>query len=66
MALVFIPKIMFIRQHAHDPREKEDDEKENAEQELKYMELLRANEELQRKVGDVRTGLRENTFLLDW
>jgi len=53
MALVFIPKIIFIRQHAHDPREKEDDEKENAEQEIKYKELLKANEELQRKVADV-------------
>lgn len=53
MALVFIPKIVFIRQHAHDPREKEDDERENAEQEQRYRELLKANEELQRKVAEV-------------
>merc|ERR1719412_449894 len=52
MALIFIPKITFIRQHAHDPREKEDDEKENAEQEIRYRELLKANEELQRKVAE--------------
>ena len=52
MALVFIPKVIFIRQHAHDPREKEDDERETAEQELRYRELLKANEELQRKVAD--------------
>ena len=53
MALIFIPKIIFIRQHAHDPREKEDDERETAEQELRYRELLKANEELQRKVAEV-------------
>ena len=53
MALVFIPKVIFIRQHAHDPREKEDDERETAEQELRYRELLKANEELQRKVAEV-------------
>ena len=53
MALIFIPKITFIRQHAHDPREKEDDEKENAEQERKYRELLKINEDLQKKVAEV-------------
>ena len=53
MALIFIPKIMFIRQHSHDPREKEDDEKENAEQERKYRELLKVNEDLQKKVAEV-------------
>ena len=53
MALIFIPKITFIRQHAHDPREKEDDEKENAEQERKYRELLKINEVLQKKVAEV-------------
>jgi len=52
MALIFIPKITFIRQHAHDPREKEDDEKENAEQERKYRELLKINEDLQKKVAE--------------
>ena len=45
--------MIFIRQHAHDPREKEDDERETAEQELRYRELLKANEELQRKVAEV-------------
>lgn len=53
MGVVFLPKVVFIRQHAHDPREKEDDERENAEQELRYRELLKANEELQRKVAEV-------------
>ena len=53
MALVFIPKIIFIRAHAHDPREKEDDERDVAEQELRLRELLKANEELQRKVAEV-------------
>ena len=55
MALIFFPKITFIRQHAHDPREKEDDEKENAEQERKYRELLKINEDLQKKVAEVCT-----------
>jgi hypothetical protein len=32
MALIFVPKVLFIRKHAHDPREKEDDERETAEQ----------------------------------
>ena len=60
MALIFIPKIIFIRQHAHDPREKEDDERETAEQELRYRELLKANEELQRKVAEV--SFTSNTY----
>ena len=60
MALIFIPKIIFIRQHAHDPREKEDDERETAEQELRYRELLKANEELQRKVAEV--SFNSNTY----
>jgi len=54
MALVFVPKIVFIRQHAHDPREKEDDERETAEQEHKYKEILRDNESLQKKIAEVR------------
>ena len=53
MALVFLPKIMYVRKHSHDPREKEDDERETALQELQYRELLKANEELQRKVAEV-------------
>ena len=36
-----------------DPREKEDDERDVAEQELRLRELLKANEELQRKVAEV-------------
>jgi hypothetical protein len=32
MALIFVPKVLFIRKHSHDPREKEDDERETAEQ----------------------------------
>ncbi len=55
MALVFVPKIVFIRQHAHDPREKEDDERETAEQEHKYKEILRDNESLQKKIAEVRS-----------
>ncbi|CAB4065790.1 GABBR [Lepeophtheirus salmonis] len=53
MALIFVPKIHFIHQHAHDPREKEDDEKKNtAEQELKYKNILKENEDLQKKIAD--------------
>lgn len=52
MALVFMPKIIYVRKHSHDPREKEDDERENALAELQYRELLKANEELQRKVAE--------------
>ena len=65
MALVFIPKVIFIRQHAHDPREKEDDERETAEQELRYRELLKANEELQRKVAEVSFKLYSTCGRLD-
>ena len=36
-----------------DPREKEEDERETALQELQYRELLKANEALQRKVAEV-------------
>ena len=57
MALVFLPKIMYVRKHSHDPREKEDDERETALQELQYRELLKANEELQRKVAEVSFAL---------
>ena len=53
MALIMVPKIVFIRKHAHDPREKEDDERDTAEQELKYREILRENESLQKKISDV-------------
>ncbi|XP_040570916.2 LOW QUALITY PROTEIN: gamma-aminobutyric acid type B receptor subunit 1-like [Lepeophtheirus salmonis] len=52
MALIFVPKIHFIHQHAHDPREKEDDEKNTAEQELKYKNILKENEDLQKKIAD--------------
>ena len=48
-----VPKIIFIRKHAHDPREKEDDEKDTAELELKYREILRENENFQKKISEV-------------
>ena len=53
MALIMVPKILFIRKHAHDPREKEDDEKDTAELELKYREILRENENFQKKISQV-------------
>ena len=53
MALIMVPKIIFIRKHAHDPREKEDDEKDTAELELKYREILRENENFQKKISEV-------------
>ena len=53
MALIMAPKIIFIRKHAHDPREKEDDEKDTAELELKYREILRENENFQKKISEV-------------
>ena len=53
MALIMVPKILFIRKHAHDPREKEDDEKDTAELELKYREILRENENFQKKISEV-------------
>ena len=53
MALIMVPKIIFIRKHAHDPREKEDDEKEEKEQELKYREVIRENETLQKSIAEV-------------
>ena len=54
MALIMIPKMLFIRKHAHDPREKEDDERDTAEQELKYREVIRENETLQKTIAEVR------------
>ena len=54
MALVFVPKVLFIRKHAHDPREKEDDEKTKREEERKYKEVVKENEDLQEKVKEVR------------
>ena len=53
MALIMVPKILFIRKHAHDPREKEDDEKDTAEAELKYRDILRENENFQKKISEV-------------
>jgi hypothetical protein len=53
MALIFVPKVLFIRKHAHDPREKEDDERENAEQEQRYKDILRENESLQKRIAEV-------------
>ena len=44
-----------------DPREKEDDERDVAEQELRLRELLKANEELQRKVAEVNYQIKVHT-----
>ena len=57
MALIMAPKILFIRKHAHDPREKEDDEKDTAELELKYREILRENENFQKKISEVSSSM---------
>jgi flagellar biosynthesis component FlhA len=54
MALVFVPKVIFIRKHAHDPREKEEDEKNKREEEKRYKEVVKENEMLQKKVQEVR------------
>ena len=63
MALIFVPKVLFIRKHAHDPREKEDDERENAEQEQRYKDILRDNETLQKRIAEVRLDvLRQGTL----
>jgi hypothetical protein len=53
MALVFVPKIVFIRKHAHDPREKEEDEQNMLEQEREYKEVVKDNENLQKKLKEV-------------
>ena len=51
MGLVFVPKILFIRKHAHDPRlEREEDKKE---EERRYKEVVKENELLQKKVQEV-------------
>ena len=52
MGLVFVPKVLFIRKHAHDPREKEEDKQE---EERRYKEVVKENELLQKKVQEVRT-----------
>ena len=52
MGLVFVPKILFIRKHAHDPREREEDKKE---EERRYKEIVKENELLQKKVQEVHT-----------
>ena len=57
MVLIMVPKIIFIRKHAHDPREKEDDEKDTAELELKYRETLRENENFQKKISEVSNAI---------
>ena len=53
MALIFAPKLLFIRKHAHDPREREEDERNMKEQEKEYKETLRENEQLQKKLTEV-------------
>ena len=50
MGLVFVPKILFIRKHAHDPREREEDKKE---EERRYKEIVKENELMQKKVQEV-------------
>ena len=50
MGLVFVPKILFIRKHAHDPREREEDKQE---EERRYKEVVKENELLQKKVQEV-------------
>ena len=58
MGLVFVPKILFIRKHAHDPREREEDKQE---EERRYKEVVKENELLQKKVQEVS---RVHTFYL--
>ena len=62
MALIMVPKIIFIRKHAHDPREKEDDEKEEKEQELKYREVIRENETLQKSIAEVMNKMQRPVY----
>merc|ERR1712106_1271216 len=54
MALVFVPKVVFIVQHpGHDPREREDeDEKKKQEEEMKLKKILKENEELQKEIAE--------------
>ena len=60
MGLVFVPKILFIRKHAHDPREREEDKQE---EERRYKEVVKENELLQKKVQEVS---RVHTVYSDW
>jgi len=55
MALVFVPKVVFIVQHpGHDPREREDeDEKKKQEQEAKLKKVLKENERLQKSIAEM-------------
>ena len=56
MALVFVPKVVFIVQHpGHDPREKQedDDERKKQEQEAKLKNILKENEALQKDIAEV-------------
>ncbi len=57
MGLVFVPKLLFIRKHAHDPRERggEEDERRTREEEREHREVLRDNEGLQKKLKEVRS-----------
>ena len=61
MALVFVPKVLFIRQHAHDPREKEEDEWKNREKEREHMQVKKENEDLQKEISEVCNRNREDT-----
>lgn len=55
MGLVFVPKLLFIRRHAHDPRERggEEEERKAKEEEREHREVLRDNETLKKKLEEV-------------
>ena len=55
MGLVFVPKVLFIRQHSHDPREKEESQYMSKEQEDECKQLNQDNEVLRKKLKEVRT-----------
>lgn len=46
MALIYVPKILFIRKHAHDPREKEESEVVNRQMEQEHKKVNADNEVL--------------------
>lgn len=53
MGLVFVPKILFIRKHSHDPREKEESQYMSKEQEEECKQLNMDNETLRKKLKEV-------------
>jgi len=53
MALVFVPKVVFIFQHpGHDPREREDEDVKKKQQEEKLKKIKKENEELQKEIAE--------------